>query len=550
MDAMLPYIEAKGTYRQVGRQIGEAERELVRPELAYYGEQFAALAGFGFAERSRACSPLPQTVPRQFVPRIVDQLRGLAEGAGVPFDALFAANCNEEFTCLLRPGRRAPRPAATALRSRFTAGGRTVAGHNEDWYPGDIAFLTVRTVTLTDGTELPQRRARRQPAHHRSDVIRPLRLRQHGVLLGFAVGVPNNLLLTSLFECRSLEDVRDRIDATPRARGSNHLHADAAGRIWDIETTATRLAWIDGGGCFAHTNHYVTPELSPQDATTSVGTLQPARARRRVAGRRLSRPAKTRWSWDRRCSAITPTRRSRSARTGTTTTPIRPERHHGEHGLGAGRGHRSRGRRPALRARVRNVRSLGLARVRRDGLRREGSGHVVGEPVAQRSALDVRRVGREDGELEQWRGVHVHRHEIARPKCWPAGGRRRGRRPSSRLPARVPRRRVPRVPCRRRAGSRYEKARRELATVHADGVERPGVIVDRGLVTRLPAQHEELKGGGAAHQIARVGVRGEAGAALDQLGGDGQASREIHEPLLRELAHRPAAHLEDEVFES
>jgi len=29
MDAELPYIEAKGTYREVGRQIGEAEREPV-----------------------------------------------------------------------------------------------------------------------------------------------------------------------------------------------------------------------------------------------------------------------------------------------------------------------------------------------------------------------------------------------------------------------------------------------------------------------------------------------------------------------------------------
>jgi isopenicillin-N N-acyltransferase-like protein len=88
------------------------------------------------------------------------------------------------------------------------------------------------------------------------------------------VGVPNNLLLASLFTCRSLEDVRDRIAATPRARGSNHLLADAAGRIWDVETTATRLAWLDGGPCFAHTNHYVTPELAPQDASTSEGTYK------------------------------------------------------------------------------------------------------------------------------------------------------------------------------------------------------------------------------------------------------------------------------------
>ena len=86
--------------------------------------------------------------------------------------------------------------------------------------------------------------------------------------------MPNNLLLASLFACRSLEDVRDRIAATPRARGSNHLLADADGRIWDIETTATRLAWLDGDACFAHTNHYVTPELAPQDATSSEGTYK------------------------------------------------------------------------------------------------------------------------------------------------------------------------------------------------------------------------------------------------------------------------------------
>jgi isopenicillin-N N-acyltransferase like protein len=86
--------------------------------------------------------------------------------------------------------------------------------------------------------------------------------------------VPNNLLPASLFACRSLEDVRTRIAATPRARGSNHLVAAAAGRIWDIETTATRLKWLDGGACFAHTNHYVTPELAPQDATTSEGTYK------------------------------------------------------------------------------------------------------------------------------------------------------------------------------------------------------------------------------------------------------------------------------------
>ncbi len=101
-----PYIEAKGTYREVGRQIGEAERELVLRELDYYGEQFVALAGFSFAEAVERARPYLRPA-EEAVPQIVDQLRGLAEGAGVPFDHLFAANCNEEFTCLPEAGRAA-----------------------------------------------------------------------------------------------------------------------------------------------------------------------------------------------------------------------------------------------------------------------------------------------------------------------------------------------------------------------------------------------------------------------------------------------------------
>ena len=269
MDAELPYIEANGTHSEVGRQIGEAERELVLRELDYYGAQFVALAGFSFSEAVERARPYLRPA-EEAVPQIVDQLRGLAEGAGVPFDQIFTANCNEEFTCLPERAERPEHCTSFAFRD----GGRTVAGHNEDWCPGDIECLTVRHVTLDDGTSyLSVGPAGNLPI---------TAVTSHGLCGGantlyswdVGVGVPNNLLLASLFACRSLEEVRDRIASTPRARGSNHLLADATGRIWDLETTATRLAWLDGGACFVHTNHYLTPELSPQDATTSEGTYK------------------------------------------------------------------------------------------------------------------------------------------------------------------------------------------------------------------------------------------------------------------------------------
>ena len=87
-------------------------------------------------------------------------------------------------------------------------------------------------------------------------------------------GVPNIVVLAAILECKSLEEMRDVITTASRARSCNHLLADSRGRIWDIETTATRAAVIDGGKLFAHTNHYVDPELAAQDATTSEGTFK------------------------------------------------------------------------------------------------------------------------------------------------------------------------------------------------------------------------------------------------------------------------------------
>ena len=86
------------------------------------------------------------------------------------------------------------------------------------------------------------------------------------------VGVPNNCLLATALQQPDLERVRDLITRTPRARGSNHLLCDAGGRVWDIETTAQRWAFIDGAPLFTHANHYVAPELAAGDASRSEGS--------------------------------------------------------------------------------------------------------------------------------------------------------------------------------------------------------------------------------------------------------------------------------------
>jgi isopenicillin-N N-acyltransferase-like protein len=291
-----PIIEASGTHREVGRQIGEAARDLIEQGLATYEERFPLLAGFSFEEAVERARPylLPA---RDYVPQAVEQLRGLAEGANASFDRLFALNCSEEFTCAAdhvwpRGGTQgaAPHGAVAPFTGRVRpapehctsfavmAGGRVVSGHNEDWYPEDVEGLVIRKVRLTgvvasggDCAYLSVGAAYNLPmtgitSHGFTSAANTVYYRDE------RVGVPNNCLLTAVLEQPDLERARGLIKGSPRARGSNHLLADADGRIWDLETSGEQYAFIDGGDLFAHTNHYVSSELSPGDATGSEGS--------------------------------------------------------------------------------------------------------------------------------------------------------------------------------------------------------------------------------------------------------------------------------------
>src|SRR5450759_4545699 len=98
MSTPIPLIEARGTHREVGRQIGEAARDLVAKGLATYQERFLVLAGFSYEEALERCRGYLRPA-EDYVPQAVEQLRGLAEGANASFDDLLAFNCSEEFTC-------------------------------------------------------------------------------------------------------------------------------------------------------------------------------------------------------------------------------------------------------------------------------------------------------------------------------------------------------------------------------------------------------------------------------------------------------------------
>jgi isopenicillin-N N-acyltransferase like protein len=252
-------IEVDGDHRAAGELIGEAARELIRESIAYYEEHHEVMAGTSFRDAEDEAGAYLECARRR-LPQIVDELEGMAVGSGVPLSKLLVPNLGEELTCSDEEALRGE-AGATQIQhcTSFALAGpeTTLLGHNEDWYSGDTPRNVLLRLRLADGTRIV--------AITPACLLAASGINSHGVATSantlfctdHRVGVPNNFIRRWMLESDSLETARERACLPARARGANHLMADANGRIWDVETSATADVTFESGSRFVHANHYV-----------------------------------------------------------------------------------------------------------------------------------------------------------------------------------------------------------------------------------------------------------------------------------------------------
>jgi len=271
-------IQARGSYRELGRAVGEGARDAIHASVAFFRDNFSAMTQgrLSFAEAERLALAYAQEA-RRWTPRHLEELEGVAEGAGLPLSQLLVPNCGEEFTASEagQGGRRALAPGGPGGGDHCTAvavaaGGRHVIGHNMDWYVVDAPNNVMFDLTVLDGTRLmgiagaPYLLMLGMNSHGVGNVSNSVHSNDN------RVGVPNAFVRRASLEGASLETARDRGLLAARARGTNHFFADTGGRLWDVETSATASAFMDRScsGFMAHTNHYVAAEMAPFEAAT------------------------------------------------------------------------------------------------------------------------------------------------------------------------------------------------------------------------------------------------------------------------------------------
>jgi isopenicillin-N N-acyltransferase-like protein len=241
-------VRVAGTHREVGFQIGSATAEVVR--------RHAAAMDVG----RRAQAAAYRDVTAAELPWLVEELDGVAEGAGADPLAVFAASIEEIAVAEPAPASRCSDLVATAPA---TPDGHVWAAHNNDLGPeseGELIALEWRVpgdpVSFTIGI-----------GPWISVGFNSAGLALTGNELSpndDRVGIPRLLLVRDILRRRTLAEAVEAALHPRRASSYNNLLSHRDGGVISVEGSATdaELLRPDERGTLAHTNHYTSPRMA------------------------------------------------------------------------------------------------------------------------------------------------------------------------------------------------------------------------------------------------------------------------------------------------
>jgi isopenicillin-N N-acyltransferase-like protein len=204
---------------------------------------------------------------RAAYPLCVEELEGIAEGAGLPFEEVFLEMCEELWEQAAWQDRGCTDMVA---RGRATADGSTLVAHTNDLSPEAEKDLVILKVQAADEPE-----------------FLGVSVGGLGYSAGFNAagisltgnqvscndirpGVPRLLMVRAILAARRLEEAMNACLLPRRASNYNNVIADTSGEAYSMEGSATDCEplYIEGD-ILAHANHYVSPAMRRFEADRS-----------------------------------------------------------------------------------------------------------------------------------------------------------------------------------------------------------------------------------------------------------------------------------------
>jgi len=263
-------ISVSGGPRERGRAYGEQARDRVHGTIALYERLIGYHTGLTWGEVRDLAGPFVEPL-EAYDQRLLPEIEGIAEGAGVDAEDILAVNLRTELLSVQRKVGTTPPVECTAVA--FAPGpdpeAHVLIGQNWDWTPRAAQTCVVLTSTPHDGP--------RSVTVVEAGLLAKCGANAAGI--GVAAnaltsshdrgraGVPFHAILRRILNSSSFEEAREAVIAPMRASSGNYLIASADGRSIDLETAPGGPDMVTAfeGPRLVHTNHFLGADVPFKD---------------------------------------------------------------------------------------------------------------------------------------------------------------------------------------------------------------------------------------------------------------------------------------------
>lgn len=272
----LPIITAEGTPYEIGFQHGKQTSSGIRTNISYYLNLWHHFCG---VEKNQVFEDAQVFLPfiEQLDPDLIQELKGVAEGAEMQFEEILALNARWELNyAYLFPDTAESAAAgctALAVTPEASADNHMYIGQNWDYKPG-----------LENGCILLHIRQNNKPEiimHTEAGVIGHKGFNSSGIGICmnyircdkdvFRPGLPVWLKVRSLLNSENLSNCLGILMDNEGPNSANMLIAHRDGEAIDAECTPDDVYFLyPPEGILTHSNHFISPRFRAKDSGKSL----------------------------------------------------------------------------------------------------------------------------------------------------------------------------------------------------------------------------------------------------------------------------------------
>jgi predicted choloylglycine hydrolase len=247
------FLEIKGTYEQIGCRVGKFFGKNIKTYIKRKSIGHSHLMKILDSRKGKLYSGELLDRTKRHFPHIFQELKGMADGAGIGFDPLWAMSIKSELQA-----RDEDIPGCSTIF--YKDRDRSWLFHNEDGNAAYRDIMFVIKVTPPSGVSFismvyPGVIPGNGPNLNSEGII------QTTNYIGSDTsesGIPRYIISRAVLEARSAKEAIDIITVDPRAYPSHHNIASLAdGSYYSIETVPGLSEIKEPDGLYYHTNHLI-----------------------------------------------------------------------------------------------------------------------------------------------------------------------------------------------------------------------------------------------------------------------------------------------------